>query len=330
MAQNHFDHAYACGVSKHVETNSQSITADSENSNDSESSKQTDPDDLETFTLGDLEDLKTTQKKVVVESVSATDLGAVHEKLINTSPNKSWYINDKSLDKPNNGTLSSRSSSTETGESETEPMDVGKEPEDDEVGAVNGNEDSHSISCMDKDYTPMTPVPMDEDNNENEGSKQVGGNLLQEIGNDNNVDQSEVNDKTGDSQTETQVDDLVKDTENQDRGYADDDKSKENETDIAGKEPEHNRDELDKSATQNVSQPNELNGSQEAVDEADLNDSLAPDAENMDITPRRGRPKKRRRSGWARFSPRKASTEKRRSSGYLGNLLKDSGKNTLF
>ena len=211
MSQDLFDHAYACGVSRHV-VNQPAV--DSAVSDHSENSI------LESFTEANLLENPAQPKKVLVESVNAADLGAIHEKLIKDSPNKSWYVNEKNSDKTNNGSVSS--STTETADSDTEAMDVDTNGTD-EVDGVNRNENNEtnglnrdqnnpSISPTESaEYTPMSPIPMDEGASEN--GEQAGGNCLREINNGNETAEShtgkdgfEVSEKiSGDAQQEVQV-----------------------------------------------------------------------------------------------------------------------------
>ena len=345
MSQEHFDHAYACGVSNHIGPAVQTTTTETDIVTDSAVVIQAENTEHETFTEAEVPDFQAVSKKVLVESVNATDLGAIHEKLIKSSPNKNWYLSEKkNVDKTRNGSLSS--SSTETCDSEVEQMDVDKdvekengENEKDEVDGVNREQNNGSVSPTESaEYTPMSPVPMEEEPAET--GEQIGGNLLKEIENEQEQDDSHSDkDKSGDDNNEkseeshSQQDPPV-------NGFADHEYAKggsdhiDNENDKDDEDTDVDEPGLDQEndlneTDQNVTQSSELNGSLDVSSDGAQTDSVDPGSEKRLVAPlvikRKGRPRGRGRGrgkhrrwsqGWTRISPRKRSGD---FSGYLGD-----------
>ena len=360
MSQEPFDHAYAFGVSNHVKTAVVSGSIETELVNNKTIEKVIENTENDTFSEGNEPEFNATEK-VLVESVNAPDLSAIHEKLVKGSPNKSWYLNGKSADKRHD---SVSSSSTETCDSEVEQMDVDKdidqengEVEKDEIdGANNREEENKSVSPTEStDYTPMSPVPMEEESAQpTEAGKLIGENLLKEIVNEQKPDETQSDkDMTGGDKIEK----LEKSSSSQKpqmNGFADheyakgdildqieNDHDKDNdgdeETDIEGHGQEQDLNETDLNVTEN----SEVNGSLDVSQSSEgvQNDTLDPGSEQTEqrlVSPllmvRKGRPRGRGRGrgkhrrwsqGWTRISPRKRSVD------FIGSLG-DAGKSIFL
>ena len=349
MSQEPFDHAYAFGVSNHVGFAVGSGTLEEKSVINKTVERHTETTENDTFTEEEVPEFQAVSEKVLVESVNAADLGAIHEKLIKSSPNKSWYLNGKNSDKVRNGSVSS--SSTDTCESEVEQMEVDKdigkengEVEKDEIDGVTKEQDNPSISPTESaEYTPMSPVPMDEEPTED--GKQTGGNLLKEIENEQEPDVKHPDkDKTEGNDAEKSVKSSSS-QEPQVNGFADHEYAK-GDSDQVDKDPDQDDEETDvddsggpdqvndlNETDQNVTQNSELNGSLDVSSDGVQTDSLDPGSEQRLVSPllikRKGRPKGRGRGrgkhrrwsqGWTRISPRKRS-------GDFSSMVEDAGEN---
>ena len=312
MSQDHIDHAYACGTLNNLQTHRESVRSDSASSSDDDvNSESTTIQSPSSKSLtASATDFQT--KKVVVESVDAADLGAVHENLINSSPNKHWYMNDRS--KSSNGAQSS--SSTETGDSEAETRDDVKEHEDETDGVVRTE---NNQSPTEEEYTPMSPLDEGEYKRSTVREEELGVNLLKET-NVNELGDSHVSEKT-DLNQETEVNGTMQATDGDAQDSEEDkekdvDKGSETETD------DEEQDDLNSSNLQNVTQNSEQNASFDTNGEPVLDDSVEQtnDAESILLSPttlaivrRKGgrRSGKRRKfgRGWSRTSPRTRSVD---------------------
>ena len=299
----HIDHAYACGPSKpSPPSNNVLERMDSTSSTESECEMNSEsthtPSSLSEQLMTHATDLDAS-KKVLVETVQAADFGAVHEKLIKSSPNKSWYLNEKRTDKSSNGTSSTTSEVDQVA------------PEDDTDAAMNTDRNPSPTG----DYAPMSPLDTTERGTGEEKESTLGANLLKER-DDNELEDSHLNgslnSKHGDGAT---VNGLMKDTESE--AHAKDiDKNPNNDSQEDTDQAKAN---LDESNSQIATQTSEADISLDSSAEAGLNDSIeqASGTENGLLSPRtkmRRRPGKKRRRfskgpSTVRWSPRKPSVE---------------------
>ena len=362
MSQEPFDHAYAFGVSNHVKTAVVSGTIETELVNNKTVEKVTENLENDTFAEGNEPEFHAVTEKVLVESVNAPDLSAIHEKLVKGSPNKSWYLNGKTADKRHD---SVSSSSTETCDSEVEQMDVDKDidqengnVEEDEIdGANNGAEENKSVSpteSAESEYTPMSPVPMEEDSAQStEAGKTIGENLLKEIVNEQKTDDTPSDKDTTRSDKNEKLEKSSLSQKPQVNGFADHEYAKGDildqiekdhdkdddgeETDVEGHGQEQDLNETD----QNITENSEVNGSLDVSQSSEgvQKDTLDPGSEQSEqrlVSPllmvRKGRPRGRGRGrgkhrrwsqGWTRISPRKRSVD------FTGSLG-DTGKSILL
>ena len=301
----HIDHAYACEPSKpSPPSNNVLERMDSTSSTESECEMNSES----THTPSSLSEQLMTQatdpdasKKVLVESVQAADLGAVHEELIKSSPNKSWYLNEKRTDKSSNGTSSTTSEVDQAG------------PEDDTDGAMNTDRNPSPTG----DYAPMSPLDTTEQGTCEEKESTLGANLLKER-DDKELEDCHLNGSlNSDHGDETSVNGLMKDTDSETHAKnIDKNPNNDSQEDTCTDQPRAN---LNESNSQIATQTSEADISLDSSAEAGLNDSIeqASGTENGLLSPRtkmRRRPGKKRRRfskgpSTVRWSPRKPSVE---------------------
>ena len=298
----HIDHAYACEPSKPSPSSNNVLERmDSTSSTESECEMNSEsthaPSSLSEQLMTQATDLDAS-KKVLVESVEAADLGAVHEKL-KSSPNKSWYLNEKRTDKSSNGTSSTTSEVDQAG------------PEDDTDGAMNTDRNPSPTG----DYAPMSPLDATEQGTGEEKESTLGANLLKER-DDNEVEDSHLNGSVNSEHSDgATVNGLMKDADSE-ANAKDIDKNPNNDSQEDADQPKAN---LDNGNSQIATQTSEADISLDSSAEAGLNDSIeqASGTENGLLSPRtkmRRRPGKKRRRfskgpSTVRWSPRKPSVE---------------------